>query len=287
MKVTKRQIRRLIKEIRFTTRGPVGGPFAMVWSYFDNGEGWKWKTKSSDEAIAFLPTGDGGPDGSLGYYVKIEHKMGTYNMSWTKRTELPGRRVKVIRPQNGWTAGSIPNEIKTAVDEINYDIAQHDAQAEASPGSRPGEHKLDFGKDIGTYNYIEEGTKVKVTKSQLKRIIKEERAKLLKEEPSDYYRDYKSGTISYEDYQQMVRDYERSTGDGPYRSDSYARSPRKTSYVGVSANKEQIEALEAALMIKKSNFLSSVLEQLRFIWQAKVNCQKDITKVRSFRGGFI
>tara|TARA_B100001094_G_scaffold331069_1_gene398209 strand:+ start:1337 stop:1750 length:414 start_codon:yes stop_codon:yes gene_type:complete len=131
MKITRKQIRNLIKEIRFTTRGPSEGPFAMVWSYFDAGEGWQWKTKSSEEATAFLPTGDGGPDGSLGYYVKIEHKMGTYNMSWTKRVELPGRRVKVIRPQNGWAFGSVPNEIKTAVDEINYDITKHEASTDS------------------------------------------------------------------------------------------------------------------------------------------------------------
>jgi hypothetical protein len=104
---------------------------------------------------------------------------------------------------------------------------------------------------------------MKITKRQLKRIIKEEKAKLLKEEPSDYYKDYKSGSISYEEYQQMVKDYERRTGDGPYRGSSYASSPRKTSYVGANANKEQIEALETALQIKKSNFLSSVLDQLK------------------------
>ena len=131
MKITRKQLRNIIKEIRFTTRGPATGPFAEVWTFFDTGEGWQWKTKSSDEATAFLPTNGGGPDGSLGYYVKIEHKMGTYSMSWTRRVELPGRRVKVIRPQNGWTVDGIPSKIKTAVDEINYDIAKHEASTDS------------------------------------------------------------------------------------------------------------------------------------------------------------
>ena len=45
-------------------------------------------------------------------------------------------------------------------------------------GSRPGEIALDFGKDIGTYNYIDEG-RMKITKRQLRRIIKEEKQKLV------------------------------------------------------------------------------------------------------------
>ncbi len=47
---------------------------------------------------------------------------------------------------------------------------------------------------------------MKITKRQLRRIIKEA---LLLEEPSDYYRDYKAGTISYAEYQKLVQDYER------------------------------------------------------------------------------
>ena len=46
---------------------------------------------------------------------------------------------------------------------------------------------------------------MKITKRQLKRIIKEA---ILLEEPSDYYRDYKAGTISKAEYEQLVRDFE-------------------------------------------------------------------------------
>mgnify|MGYP003389708061 CR=1 FL=1 len=46
---------------------------------------------------------------------------------------------------------------------------------------------------------------MKITKRQLRRIIKET---ILLEEPSDYYRDYKAGTISKAEYEQLVRDFE-------------------------------------------------------------------------------
>ena len=54
---------------------------------------------------------------------------------------------------------------------------------------------------------------MKITKRQLRQIIKEA---LLLEEPSDYLRDYKAGTISYSEYKQLVRDFEK-------RSSSYSR----------------------------------------------------------------
>ena len=104
---------------------------------------------------------------------------------------------------------------------------------------------------------------MRLSKRQLRRIIKEEKLKLLKEEPSDYYRDYKNGSISYEDYQQMVKDYEVRTGGSGTRNSNYRPSPRKTSYVGSDANADQIAAVEAALSVKPNNFLTSVLNQLK------------------------
>jgi hypothetical protein len=110
---------------------------------------------------------------------------------------------------------------------------------------------------------MQEGTKMKISKRVLRKIIKEEKLKLLNEEPSDYYRDYKNGSISYEDYQQMVKDYEVRTGGSGTRNSNYRPSPRKTSYVGSDANADQIAAVEAALSVKPNNFLTSVLNQLK------------------------
>ena len=98
---------------------------------------------------------------------------------------------------------------------------------------------------------------MKITKKQLRKIVQEA---ILKEEPSDYYRDYRAGSISYEEYQQMVRDYERRTGGGSSGRSSYRR---KTSYVGADANADKIGAIEAALAKKPNNFLQSILDQLK------------------------
>ena len=98
---------------------------------------------------------------------------------------------------------------------------------------------------------------MKITKRQIRKIVQEA---ILKEEPSDYYRDYRAGSISYEEYQQMVRDYERRTGGGSSGRSSYRR---KTSYVGADANADKIGAIEAALAKKPNNFLQSILDQLK------------------------
>ena len=84
-----------------------------------------------------------------------------------------------------------------------------------------------------------------------------EAVQLLNEEPADYYRDYKAGTISYEQYKRLVRRYEQRTGGSrPFR-------PRKTTYVGSGANAAKIKAVEDAIAIKPNNFLDSVLRQLK------------------------
>tara|TARA_R110001592_G_scaffold57545_1_gene174852 strand:- start:11805 stop:12506 length:702 start_codon:yes stop_codon:yes gene_type:complete len=104
--------------------------------------------------------------------------------------------------------------------------------------------------------------KMKITKRQLQEISKIATKKLLKEEPSDYYRDYKSGSISYEEYQQMVKDYEHRTGDSGSRTTNYRR-PRRSIYLGSSSNADQIAAVEASLNAKPNNFLVSILSQLK------------------------
>ena len=82
-----------------------------------------------------------------------------------------------------------------------------DVGTEARRGSRPGEHKLDFGKGIGTYNYRNEGAKVKITKRQLRKIIREEVNRLNETRPRHgidprefgqkmiYLRDGRSGIV--------------------------------------------------------------------------------------------
>tara|TARA_E500000331_G_scaffold306351_1_gene310602 strand:+ start:216 stop:653 length:438 start_codon:yes stop_codon:yes gene_type:complete len=141
MKITRRQIRKIIKETliteagRYTSRMPKTGPLSEVARFFEElGDGmWKYKLTSKGGTFQ-LPTGDN-PD--LGYFVMVEHNHGVYKMNWIQRVktnEYP--YVQVIRPRNGWEVDSIPRDIKNAVDEIIYDIANHEAEPENwSPGA--------------------------------------------------------------------------------------------------------------------------------------------------------
>ena len=82
-------------------------------------------------------------------------------------------------------ASGSPLSMEDIIDQMKQAYLGHTTLSQEVPGSRPGEHKLDFGKDIGTYNYRNEGAKMKITKRQLRRIIKEEKRKLLKEQAGD------------------------------------------------------------------------------------------------------
>ncbi len=52
---------------------------------------------------------------------------------------------------------------------------------------------------------------MKITKDRVRELIREvlqeEGLSVLSEEPADYYKDYKSGTISYAEYKQLVSDF--------------------------------------------------------------------------------
>ena len=93
---------------------------------------------------------------------------------------------------------------------------------------------------------------MKITKRQLRRIIKEEAA--------DCAKDYRLGTLSREEYEDCLKRFEEPDDYGY----SYRRyPPRKTSYVGADANQEKIAAVQAAMEAKPNNFLQSVLSQLQ------------------------
>ncbi len=128
MKITKRQLRRVINEaLKYSSRGPSKGPMAEVWRYFEDLGGWRYKL-TSNGATFMLPTSSS--DQEHGYFVFVSYQRGEYTMRWIKRvptSEYP--YSKVLRPQNGWVVGSVPKEIKVAVDEIAYDIATHETDS--------------------------------------------------------------------------------------------------------------------------------------------------------------
>ena len=90
---------------------------------------------------------------------------------------------------------------------------------------------------------------MKITKRQLRRIIKEEAADCLK--------DYRAGGLTYEEYLDCVKRFEDE------EDDYYRHRPRKTSYVGAGANEEKIAAIQSALADKPNKFLQSILSQLQ------------------------
>lgn len=90
---------------------------------------------------------------------------------------------------------------------------------------------------------------MKITKTQLRQIIKEEAA--------DCYSDYRAGGLTYEEYQDCLKRFADEEDYG------YQRRPRKTTNVGASANEDKIAAVQAALAIKPNKFLKSILTQLQ------------------------
>ncbi|OUU74779.1 MAG: hypothetical protein CBC29_06520 [Methylococcaceae bacterium TMED69] len=79
---------------------------------------------------------------------------------------------------------------------------------------------------------------MKITRSQLRKIIKES---LLLEEPSDYYRDYRAGTITYAEYQQLVKDFENRNNSRSYSNvPSTPVAPRKKSQAMIDLETEPI-----------------------------------------------
>ena len=130
----------------------------------------------------------------------------------------------------------------------------------------------------------------------VKKLIESKRSVLL-EEPHDYWKDYKAGTISYQEYLDMVREYERSHG-GSRRSSGGARSraPRKRKvrrskggfvYSGVRQDADSeiaamVDPLEAILNDPgarisrwEREFLQSVIDQLDYGKKTELSPKQD------------
>ena len=149
MKITKRQLRRIIKEEK-----------ALIEAY--NSMSTSGKSLANSIKGKFLRMY---PDAKIG----IDSRGGFITVNGKKAIDMSQASGR------GRTDEEMIEMMHAAYAETHVD---DDVGTEARRGSRPGEHKLDFGKDIGTYNYRNEGAKVKVTKRQLKRIIREEKARV-------------------------------------------------------------------------------------------------------------
>ena len=104
---------------------------------------------------------------------------------------------------------------------------------------------------------------MRITKGELRRIIREEANRL--DESEVYVRDGIATDDEGNTYRTSMPDglYKASQvrgGYGSYRDDRYP--PRKTQYVGASALQPMIAAVQAALATKPNSFLQSVLDQM-------------------------
>jgi hypothetical protein len=155
MKITKRQFRRIIKE-----------ESALIEAYNSMSSSGKAIANSiKGKFMRMYPDAKVGIDGRGGF-ITVNGKKAV-DMS-----QATGRGMtdeEMIEKMHSVYAGK----------QVDDDVG-----TEARRGSRPGEHKLDFGKDIGTYNYRSEGANMKITKRQLRRIIKEEMARVTQMHPS-------------------------------------------------------------------------------------------------------
>ena len=77
---------------------------------------------------------------------------------------------------------------------------------------------------------------MKISKDRVQQLIREVLQEsglgILSEEPADYYRDYKAGSISYAEYKQLVSDYnKRASGQARHSTSSTQhQSSQRTSY---------------------------------------------------------
>lgn len=144
MKVTKRQLRRIIKE-----------ESALIEAYNSMSSSGKAIANSiKGKFMRMYPDAKVGIDTREGWITVNGEKA--VNMSQASGSPLTDEEM--IEKMHSVYAGK----------QVDDDVG-----TEARRGSRPGEHKLDFGKDIGTYNYRSEGANMKITKRHLRRIIRE------------------------------------------------------------------------------------------------------------------
>ena len=90
-----------------------------------------FKSKTSHDGRASLPIGKGGPDNS--YVVQIEFDGSVYKMKWIKRERIKkpkrgGPYMNVSDWSQTWEVNPTEKDIKTAVDEIYYEIAEDEAK---------------------------------------------------------------------------------------------------------------------------------------------------------------
>ena len=139
IKITRRQIRKIIKETLVTEARNVSWPFQEIADYFQE-RGYKVKKAHAGEergkALFQMPINIKGGSKDLGYYVDVKYEYGTFYFYWYLRSIHDGRygqkgRVRIFKPGGGkprWEVEYIERDLKVVMDEIDYEISKHDAE---------------------------------------------------------------------------------------------------------------------------------------------------------------
>ncbi len=155
MKITKRQLKRIIRQSLLSEARNVSFPFGEIADYFQE-LGYKVvKAHAGDDrgkALFQMPINIKGGTKDLGYYVDVKYEYGTFYFHWYLRTLHDGSygtsgRIRIMRPGAGkprWEVEYRESDLKVVMDEIDYEISVHDAE---------GKHPFDLGLPPSKFEY--------------------------------------------------------------------------------------------------------------------------------------
>lgn len=156
MKISKRQLKQIIREEYSKLKGQglikeirnVSFPFTEIAEFLQD-RGYQVKKANAGDtrgsALFQMPISLPGGTKDLGYYIDVKYEYGTFYFYWYLRTKQdPSNRhstgIKVMRPGGGkprWEVEYIERDLKIVLDEIDHEIAVHDAEG-IHPFDQPG-----------------------------------------------------------------------------------------------------------------------------------------------------
>ena len=157
MKISKRQLRQIIREEYSKLKGQglirearynTSFPFSEIAEYLMERGYKKIKAHAGDErgaALFQMPINIKGGSRDLGYYIDVKYEYGTFYFYWYLRSIHDGRygqkgKMRIMRPGGGkprWEVDYIERDLKIVLDEIDHEIAVHDAEG-THPFDQPG-----------------------------------------------------------------------------------------------------------------------------------------------------
>ena len=152
MKITKRQLKQIIKEEYsklkkqgLISEASLNEAINYSWPWDELGpmfeeQGFKSDRKragkASNTATWYLPVVDKrgrmADSSGIGYKIHVDYNRGTFRFKWYQRVETNEYPYeKLLKPGGGkwrWEVEHVARDLKTAVDEIAYEISAHEAE---------------------------------------------------------------------------------------------------------------------------------------------------------------